>query len=76
MKYTKQQGSAEKADGHFLLVAIGAARGGLEAMTELLERLSGKTGLVYFYVQSVDPLTENEIITHLSAVTSMPVCRL
>jgi len=72
-KDKKENISGKGGAAHFLLVAIGAATGGLDAMTELLHCLPANTGLVYLYLQSSDAPAEQEIVATLSGATAMPV---
>lgn len=57
----------------FLIVAIGAAAGGPEAMTELLRYLPANTGTTYFYIQHPEPGANGMLSTHLSGHTELAV---
>jgi two-component system CheB/CheR fusion protein len=57
----------------FLIVAIGASAGGLEAVVELLSNLPPRTGMAYIYIQHLDPTYESKIVPILSKVTKMKV---
>lgn len=73
MKDTKVAKTQKKPENNFLLVAIGAAAGGLDAMTAMLQQLRNTTGLAYFYLQSEDSITEEAIVSRLAKATPMPV---
>ncbi|HEY0610304.1 MAG TPA: CheR family methyltransferase [Chitinophaga sp.] len=73
MKNTKGTKSQKKAENSFLLVAVGAAAGGLDAMTDLLRQLPDATGLAYLYLQSENAVTDDVISSQLADATSMPV---
>ena len=55
------------------IVAIGAAEGGLEAVTELLQNLPATTGLAYVYVQPADSGVSPDLLAILGQSTTMPV---
>ncbi len=55
------------------IVGIGASAGGLEAVTELLENLSEKTGMAFVYVQHLDPTHKSLLTPILSRVSRIPV---
>ena len=57
----------------FMVVAIGASAGGLEAITQLLENLSPTTGMAYIYVQHLSPDHKSMLTSILSKVTEMVV---
>jgi two-component system CheB/CheR fusion protein len=57
----------------FLIVAIGASAGGLEAVTELLKHLPGDTGMAFVYIQHLDPTHESMLSSILSRATKMKV---
>lgn len=73
MKNTKGTKSQKNTENGFLLVAVGAAAGGLDAMTDLLRQLPGATGLAYLYLQSENGETDDVISSQLADATSMPV---
>src|SRR5215470_9637467 len=50
----------------FLIVAIGASAGGIEASTELVRALPANTGMAFVLVQHLDP-THHSILTELLA---------
>ena len=57
----------------FLIAAIGASAGGVEAFTELIRNLPGDTGMAFVLIQHLDP-THHSILTELLArQTEMPV---
>ncbi len=57
----------------FPIVGIGASAGGLEAFTELLRHLPGKTGMGYVLVQHLAPKHESVLTELLSRSTQIPV---
>ena len=57
----------------FMVVAIGASAGGLEAVTELLKHLSPTTGMAFIYVQHLSPDHKSLLPSLLSKVTKMTV---
>jgi two-component system CheB/CheR fusion protein len=57
----------------FPIVAIGAAAGGVSAVTELLQHLSNGTGMAYVYIQYPDSTTDGNLVPALSMATEMPV---
>ena len=57
----------------FLIAAIGASAGGVEAFSELIRNLPGDTGMAFVLIQHLDP-THHSILTELLArQTEMPV---
>lgn len=60
-------------DKDFIIVAIGASAGGLEAFTELIRALPPNTGMAFVLIQHLDP-THHSILTELvSKETAMAV---
>ena len=60
MKSEKTSKSTGKTQNKpFLIVAIGASAGGLEAVTELLKHLPANTGMAFIYIQHLDPTHES-----------------
>ncbi len=57
----------------FMVVAIGASAGGLEAVTQFLENLSPTTGMAFIYVQHLSPDHKSLLTSILSKVTEMVV---
>jgi len=57
----------------FVIVAIGASAGGIEAVTELLKNLPSNTGMAFVYIQHLDPTHESMLSTILTRVTKMKV---
>jgi two-component system, chemotaxis family, CheB/CheR fusion protein len=57
----------------FLIVAIGASAGGIEAFTELLRNLPPNTGMAFVIVQHLDPKHESFLTELLSKETGMKV---
>ena len=66
-------GSPATMDEDFVIVAIGASAGGLEAFTELVRALPTNTGMAFVLVQHLDP-THHSMLTELvGKSTSMSV---
>lgn len=74
-KRRAQSADAEQNDGFarssgasedFVIVAIGASAGGLEAFTELVRALPATTGMAFVLVQHLDP-THHSMLTELVA---------
>lgn len=55
------------------IVGIGASAGGLEAFTQLLEKLPNETGMAFVLVQHLDPKNKSMLTDILSNKTSMEV---
>ena len=55
------------------VIAVGASAGGLDALTQLLGRLSADTGLAYVLVQHLDPAHESILAELLARTTIIPV---
>lgn len=66
---------ADKIKNHKALqiVAIGASAGGLEAITELLQNITTKTGMVFIYIPHLSPDHKSMLTSLLSKVTIMKV---
>src|SRR5215471_15567384 len=60
-----QRGPSPSHNG-FLIVAIGASAGGIEAFTELIRALPSTTGMAFVLIQHLDP-THHSILTELLA---------
>ncbi|MDB5251848.1 MAG: hypothetical protein JWP27_1017, partial [Flaviaesturariibacter sp.] len=69
---TKARASRE-ARKTFPLVAIAAASGGEEALTELLRHLPSQTGMAFFYLQHPDSPLTTDMKDRLPVLTEMPV---
>lgn len=68
--------SGRSARFSFLIVAIGASAGGIEAFTELLLELPADTGMAFVVIQHLDP-THHSILTELlGKETSMKVAEV
>ncbi len=65
--------TAPAADGDFLVVAIGASAGGLDACRKLLRALPAGTGMAFIAVQHLDPNHESLMVDLLAGDTSMTV---
>jgi len=57
----------------YIVVAIGASAGGLEAITQLLQNISPNTGMVFIYVQHLSPDHKSMLTALLSKATKMIV---
>jgi two-component system, chemotaxis family, CheB/CheR fusion protein len=57
----------------FLIAAIGASAGGIEAATELISRLPINTGMAFVLIQHLDPTHHSMVAELLSRKTKMPV---
>ncbi len=57
----------------FPIVGVGASAGGLEAFTQLLEKLPGDTGMAFVLIQHLAAAHESMLKDLLSKVTPMPV---
>jgi two-component system, chemotaxis family, CheB/CheR fusion protein len=77
-----QAPAAEETDGReravasgedFVIVAIGASAGGLEAFTELVRALPANTGMAFVLIQHLDPTHHSMLTELLSKSTSMSV---
>ena len=66
-------GAQPVANRRFPIVGIGASAGGLEAFTELLRHLPGKTGMGFVLVQHLAPKHESVLTELLSRSTKIPV---
>jgi len=64
-KQRPRRGSSVSQNG-FLIVAIGASAGGIEAFTELIRGLPTDTGMAFVLIQHLDP-THRSILTELVA---------
>ena len=60
-----QRGPSPSQNG-FLIVAIGASAGGIEAFTELIRALPSTTGMAFVLIQHLDP-THHSLLTELLA---------
>lgn len=69
----KQSTVKEWNENAFPIVAIGASAGGLEAVTQLLQNLSPKTGMAYVYVQHLSPDHKSILTSILAKATAMKV---
>ena len=63
----------EPSRDNFIVVGIGGSAGGLEAFTELLERLPRDTGMAFVVVQHLDPRHKSSLAEILGRATGMPV---
>lgn len=67
------EGQKSKNNTSFPVVGVGASAGGLEAFTQLLQHLPSDTGMVFVFVQHLDPTHESILPEILSKATNMPV---
>ena len=65
--------SAQPAVKAHAVVGIGASAGGLEAVSHLLARLPGDTGMAFVLIQHLDPKHESSLERILAKATPMPV---
>jgi two-component system, chemotaxis family, CheB/CheR fusion protein len=82
-KKSKEQSKRQPVDGssarsssraaQFLVAAIGASAGGIEAFTEFLRNLSTDTGMAFVFVQHLDPKHHSILTELLSKESKMPV---
>ena len=63
---TPQDASRKSAKNDFLIVAIGASAGGMQAFTELMRSLPADTGMAFVLIQHLDP-KHHSILTELLA---------
>jgi two-component system CheB/CheR fusion protein len=59
--------------GGFMVVAVGASAGGLEACTKLLGALPAPTGMAFILVQHLDPGHKSLLVELLAEHTAMTV---
>ncbi len=59
----------------FPIIGIGAAAGGLEAISELLRSLPGGAGMAYIVVVHLGAHQESALVEIFSRETSLPVCQ-
>jgi two-component system CheB/CheR fusion protein len=60
-------------DGNFLIAAIGASAGGIEAFTDLIKNLHPDTGMAFVLIQHLDPKHKSLLTTLLSKETCIRV---
>ena len=68
----KKTASAE-SQGQFLVAAIGASAGGIEAFSELMSNLPEDTGMAFVLIQHLDPKHHSILTELLAKETSMTV---
>ena len=66
-------GSTSPGDGDFVVVAIGASAGGIEAVTELVRHLPADTGMGFVLIQHLDPKHQSMLTDLLGKQTTMSV---
>jgi two-component system CheB/CheR fusion protein len=64
------------SNGHFLVAAIGASAGGIEAFTELMQNLAPDTGIAFVFIQHLDPSHESLITELIGRQTKMRVAEV
>jgi two-component system, chemotaxis family, CheB/CheR fusion protein len=69
---TQPAGHANAKD-NFLIAAIGASAGGIEALTELMKHLPVDTGMAFVLIQHLDPKHRSILTELLSKETAMSV---
>src|SRR3954463_13634010 len=57
----------------YFLVGVGASAGGLDAISELLKALPGKSNVALVVVQHLDPTHESLLVELLARVSPLPV---
>jgi two-component system, chemotaxis family, CheB/CheR fusion protein len=65
--------ASTKRTNDFLIAAIGASAGGIEAFVDLLRNLSADTGMAFVFVQHLDPKHHSILTELLSKETRMSV---
>ena len=65
--------ASRKTPDEFLIVAIGASAGGLEAFTELIGNLPTDTGMAFVLIQHLDPKHHSMLSELLSRESAMTV---
>jgi two-component system CheB/CheR fusion protein len=68
-----QKRSPAAAQDGFLIAAIGASAGGIEALTELLRALPSNTGMAFVLIQHLDPTHHSMLTDLLGKETRMQV---
>lgn len=58
------------------IVGIGASAGGLEAFTQLLEKLPNDTGMAFVLVQHLEPHHKSALTDILAKITTMTVSQV
>jgi two-component system, chemotaxis family, CheB/CheR fusion protein len=65
--------ATKNSNGDFLIVAIGASAGGIEAFTELMRNLPTDTGMAFVLIQHLDPKHHSILAELISKETAMSV---
>ncbi|MBV8820409.1 MAG: hypothetical protein JO022_18760, partial [Acidobacteriaceae bacterium] len=73
VKETPPKANTSIAEDRFVVVAIGASAGGIEATKDLLKHLPSDTGLSFVLVQHLDPKHHSILTDLLTKDTAMPV---
>lgn len=69
----KEKPGPREARNNFLIVAVGASAGGIEAIIELVRNLSPGTGMAFVLIQHLDPKHHSILSELVSKETDMPV---
>jgi len=72
-KTPNQSKTAETADSHFYVVAVGASAGGLDALERFFSALPEKSGAAYVVIQHLSPDHKSMMANLLGRHTSMDV---
>jgi two-component system CheB/CheR fusion protein len=59
----------------FPIVGVGASAGGLEALTQLLEKLPSDTGMAFVLIQHLDPTHTSFLADAIARATTMTVAQ-
>lgn len=72
-KSSNDSSKKENAADDFLIVALGASAGGIQALQEFFKHLPQKTGLAYVTLLHLSPDHDSKLANIIQTVTSMPV---
>ena len=72
-KPAEKSASPPQSQQSFLIAAIGASAGGMEAFSELLRNLPTDSGMAFILIQHLDPTHQSALAGLLSKDTSMKV---
>ena len=75
-KQKTQTVSAPESRDSFLIAAVGASAGGMEAFSELLRNLPTDSGMAFILIQHLDPNHESALAGLLSKDTAMKVAEV
>jgi two-component system, chemotaxis family, CheB/CheR fusion protein len=68
--------SPQSLSDSFLVAAVGASAGGIEAFTELIQNLPTDTGMAFILIQHLDPKHESMLTELLARQTKMSVTEI